>query len=112
MSRERSDSQGSLGPDDEVMPYSDDETDDELDPGSDEEGPPGGPQPEEIKSTESGWSVKANDRAFCNLPEFQKKYLLCLKKSKYAVSHLSPGSSIRNHIIPPLAADSDMGRVH
>uniref|UniRef100_A0AAZ3SGV7 Phospholipid-transporting ATPase n=1 Tax=Oncorhynchus tshawytscha TaxID=74940 RepID=A0AAZ3SGV7_ONCTS len=84
MSRERSDSQGSLGPDDEVMPYSDDETDDELDPGSDEEGPPGGPQPEEIKSTESGWSVKANDRAFCNLPEFQKKYLLCLKKSKYA----------------------------
>uniref|UniRef100_A0A8C7D221 Phospholipid-transporting ATPase n=1 Tax=Oncorhynchus kisutch TaxID=8019 RepID=A0A8C7D221_ONCKI len=28
--------------------------------------------------------VKANDRAFCNLPEFQKKYLLCLKKSKYA----------------------------
>uniref|UniRef100_A0A8C7FC13 Phospholipid-transporting ATPase n=1 Tax=Oncorhynchus kisutch TaxID=8019 RepID=A0A8C7FC13_ONCKI len=88
MSRERSDSQGSLGPDDEVMPYSDDETDDELDPGSDEEGPPGGPQPEEIKSTGerlgSGWSVKANDRAFCNLPEFQKKYLLCLKKSKYA----------------------------
>uniref|UniRef100_A0A673YH31 Phospholipid-transporting ATPase n=1 Tax=Salmo trutta TaxID=8032 RepID=A0A673YH31_SALTR len=84
MSRERSDSQGSLGPDDEVMPYSDDETDDELDPGSDEEGPPGGPQPEEIKSTESGWSVKANDRAFCNLPEFQKKYLLCLKKSKYS----------------------------
>ncbi|XP_055729549.1 phospholipid-transporting ATPase IC-like [Salvelinus fontinalis] len=84
MSRERSDSQGSLGPDDEVMPYSDDETDDELDPGSDEEGPPGMPQPEEIKSPESGWNVKANDSAYCNLPEFQKKYLLCLKKSKYA----------------------------
>uniref|UniRef100_A0A8C7D2E1 Phospholipid-transporting ATPase n=1 Tax=Oncorhynchus kisutch TaxID=8019 RepID=A0A8C7D2E1_ONCKI len=80
MSRERADSQGSLGPDDEVMPYSDDETDDELDPGSDEERP----QVEEAKSTESGWRVKANDRAFCNLPEFQKKYLLCLKKSKYA----------------------------
>ncbi|XP_071029970.1 phospholipid-transporting ATPase IC-like [Oncorhynchus clarkii lewisi] len=80
MSRERADSQGSLGPDDEVMPYSDDETDDELDPGSDEERP----QVEEAKSTESGWRVKANDRAFCNLPEFQKKYFLCLKKSKYA----------------------------
>ncbi|XP_042182366.1 phospholipid-transporting ATPase IC-like [Oncorhynchus tshawytscha] len=80
MSRERADSQGSLGPDDEVMPYSDDETDDELDPSSDEERP----QVEEAKSTESGWRVKANDRAFCNLPEFQKKYFLCLKKSKYA----------------------------
>ncbi|KAK6322874.1 hypothetical protein J4Q44_G00076660 [Coregonus suidteri] len=84
MSRERVDSQESLGPDDEVMPYSDDETDDELDPGSDEERPPGGPQAEEPKSAESGWRVKANDRAFCNLPEFQKKYLFCLKKSKYA----------------------------
>uniref|UniRef100_A0A8C7Q195 Phospholipid-transporting ATPase n=1 Tax=Oncorhynchus mykiss TaxID=8022 RepID=A0A8C7Q195_ONCMY len=78
MSRERADSQGSLGPDDEVMPYSDDETDDELDPGSDEERP----QVEEAKK--SGWRVKANDRAFCNLPEFQKKYFLCLKRSKYA----------------------------
>ncbi|XP_041741251.1 phospholipid-transporting ATPase IC [Coregonus clupeaformis] len=84
MSRERVDSQESLGPDDEVMPYSDDETDDELDPGSDEERPPGGPQAEEPKSAESGWRVKANDRAFCNLPEFQKKYFFCLKKSKYA----------------------------
>ncbi|CAB1351982.1 unnamed protein product, partial [Coregonus sp. 'balchen'] len=54
MSRERVDSQESLGPDDEVMPY------------------------------KSGWRVKANDRAFCNLPEFQKKYFFCLKKSKYA----------------------------
>ena len=30
MNRYRADSQGSMGPDDEVMPYSDDETDDEL----------------------------------------------------------------------------------
>uniref|UniRef100_A0A8C8C2U7 Phospholipid-transporting ATPase n=1 Tax=Oncorhynchus tshawytscha TaxID=74940 RepID=A0A8C8C2U7_ONCTS len=80
MSRERADSQGSLGPDDEVMPYSDDETDDELDPSSDEERLDCLP----FLFPESGWRVKANDRAFCNLPEFQKKYFLCLKKSKYA----------------------------
>uniref|UniRef100_A0A8C9TMZ3 Phospholipid-transporting ATPase n=1 Tax=Scleropages formosus TaxID=113540 RepID=A0A8C9TMZ3_SCLFO len=30
------------------------------------------------------WKVKANDRDFCNLPEFQKKVFLCFKKSKYA----------------------------
>lgn len=37
MSRPRVDSEESLGPDDEVMPYSDDETDDELEQ---EEQPP------------------------------------------------------------------------
>lgn len=37
MSRRRAGSQGSLGPDDEVMPYSDDETDDELAPSTDGE---------------------------------------------------------------------------
>lgn len=38
---------GSLEPDDEVMPYSDDETDDELDASTEEEEeePPGAPQP-------------------------------------------------------------------
>uniref|UniRef100_A0A6Q2X9X6 Phospholipid-transporting ATPase n=1 Tax=Esox lucius TaxID=8010 RepID=A0A6Q2X9X6_ESOLU len=93
MSRPRADSQGSLGPDDEVVPYSDDETDDELE-SLEDEGPPGVPPTEEVKSTgerlrphtnlKSGWSVKANDRRFCKLPEFQKKYFLCLKKSKYS----------------------------
>lgn len=47
MSRHRVDSDGSLGPDDEVMPYSDDETDDELEVSSEEEPevPTGAPQP-------------------------------------------------------------------
>lgn len=38
---------GSLEPDDEVMPYSDDETDDELDASTEDEGeePPGASQP-------------------------------------------------------------------
>lgn len=46
MNRERVDSQASVRPDDEVMPYSDDETDDELVMSSDGEAEhPGGPQP-------------------------------------------------------------------
>ncbi|KAK7896057.1 hypothetical protein WMY93_021382 [Mugilogobius chulae] len=88
MSRPRADSegsQGSRGPDDEEMPYSDDETDDELEPPSDEavqepavgEHPPVGP-------SEMGWKVKANDRAYHQLPEFQKKVFLCIKKSRYS----------------------------
>ena len=59
MSRRRAPSLDSLGPDDEVMPYSDDETDDELDASSEEEpGEPHGPQapPEEAKP--SGVSLK------------------------------------------------------
>lgn len=40
MSRGRVDSRGSLEPNDEVMPYSDDETDDELDASSEDEGGP------------------------------------------------------------------------
>uniref|UniRef100_A0A6Q2WWM1 Phospholipid-transporting ATPase n=1 Tax=Esox lucius TaxID=8010 RepID=A0A6Q2WWM1_ESOLU len=89
MSRPRADSQGSLGPDDEVVPYSDDETDDELE-SLEDEGPPGVPNCVLAHwlflffPPESGWSVKANDRRFCKLPEFQKKYFLCLKKSKYS----------------------------
>uniref|UniRef100_A0A8B9HPB2 Phospholipid-transporting ATPase n=1 Tax=Astyanax mexicanus TaxID=7994 RepID=A0A8B9HPB2_ASTMX len=83
MSRQRADSQDSLGPDDEEMPYSDDETDDELqqDEDEDEEAPPTVPA---AAGPEAGWQVKANDRDFCKLPEFKKKYFLCLKKSKYS----------------------------
>lgn len=47
MNRGHADFRGSLEPNDEVMPYSDDETDDELDASSEEEveEPPGAPQP-------------------------------------------------------------------
>ncbi|KAE8284798.1 Phospholipid-transporting ATPase IC [Larimichthys crocea] len=89
MSRRRADSQGSLGPDDEVMPYSDDETDDELDASSEgeepQEEPPGAPHvPVEARPSEMGWKVKANDRPYHHLPEFQKTVLLCIKKSRYS----------------------------
>lgn len=32
------------------------------------------------------WKVKANDRPYHHLPEFQKKVFLCFKKSRYSVS--------------------------
>uniref|UniRef100_A0A3B4T7E9 Phospholipid-transporting ATPase n=1 Tax=Seriola dumerili TaxID=41447 RepID=A0A3B4T7E9_SERDU len=86
MNRERVDSQGSMRPDDEVMPYSDDETDDEL------------AIIEFYRHnfsrltffffffffSELGWKVKANDRPYHHLPEFQKKVFLCIKKSRYS----------------------------
>uniref|UniRef100_A0A4W6CT91 Phospholipid-transporting ATPase n=1 Tax=Lates calcarifer TaxID=8187 RepID=A0A4W6CT91_LATCA len=31
-----------------------------------------------------GWKVKANDRPYHHLPEFQKKVFLCIKKSRYS----------------------------
>ncbi|XP_053730137.1 phospholipid-transporting ATPase IC [Synchiropus splendidus] len=84
MSRPRT---NSVGPDDEVMPYSDDETDDELEVPSEEEVEPaaGDLEPEvEIRPSEMGWKVKANDRPYHQLPEFQKKVFLCIKKSRYS----------------------------
>uniref|UniRef100_A0A671QHB0 Phospholipid-transporting ATPase n=1 Tax=Sinocyclocheilus anshuiensis TaxID=1608454 RepID=A0A671QHB0_9TELE len=83
--RARAASQGSLEePDDEVVPYSDDETDDEL-------------QSEDdldrmlvlcvlivILLSEPGWSIRANDREYCNQPQFKKKVFLCIKKSRYS----------------------------
>nr|XP_040054070.1 phospholipid-transporting ATPase IC [Gasterosteus aculeatus aculeatus]XP_040054071.1 phospholipid-transporting ATPase IC [Gasterosteus aculeatus aculeatus]XP_040054072.1 phospholipid-transporting ATPase IC [Gasterosteus aculeatus aculeatus] len=87
MNRHRVDSRGSLGPDDEVMPYSDDETDDELEVSSEEEQEEESrdPQPpEEARPSEMGWKVKANDRPYHQLPEFKKKVFLCFKKSRYS----------------------------
>ncbi|XP_034751745.1 phospholipid-transporting ATPase IC [Etheostoma cragini] len=88
MSRRRADSDGSLGPDDEVMPYSDDETDDELAESSEGEPEPPGAgvlhPPADARPSEMAWKVKANDRPYHHLPEFQKKVFLCIKKSRYS----------------------------
>ncbi|KAM9841304.1 phospholipid-transporting ATPase IC [Aulostomus maculatus] len=88
MNRQRAESEASLGPDDDVMPYSDDETDDELAVSTDDEvepPPPGVPQPPpEVRPSEINWKVKANDRPYHHLPEFQKKEFLCIKKSRYS----------------------------
>ena len=64
--RHRAGSTGSLGPDDEVMPYSDDETDDELDASSEGEAAeapepePGAPQPP-VDARSSGESPVVSD---------------------------------------------------
>ncbi|XP_029821556.1 phospholipid-transporting ATPase IC [Manacus vitellinus] len=75
-------------PNDEVMPYSDDETEDELEPrqpGAE----PGQSQSHGEESREPGrkdctWQVKANDRRFYEQPAFKRTIFLCFKKSKYA----------------------------
>uniref|UniRef100_A0AAY4EQT1 Phospholipid-transporting ATPase n=1 Tax=Denticeps clupeoides TaxID=299321 RepID=A0AAY4EQT1_9TELE len=105
MSRRRADSHGSLGPDDEVVPYSDDETDDELEPSIDEQ-PEGLPSVSQLSGKvncflcesiplccllDLNWQVKANDRSFCKQPQFQKKFFLCFKRCKYA------GNAIRTY---------------
>uniref|UniRef100_A0A8D0HF46 Phospholipid-transporting ATPase n=1 Tax=Sphenodon punctatus TaxID=8508 RepID=A0A8D0HF46_SPHPU len=77
-------------PNDEVMPYSDDETEDELDtqqPAIEPEQNRINRESEESRETmrrDSGWQVKANDRSFHEQPQFQKTTFLCVKKSKYA----------------------------
>ncbi|XP_056400681.1 phospholipid-transporting ATPase IC-like [Hyla sarda] len=88
-------------PNDDEVPYSDDETDDEL------EGPDS-PEPEQNRINkqaelsreqapkECNWQVKANDRNFYDQPEFQKKSYLCFKKSKYA------GNTIKTYKYNPL----------
>uniref|UniRef100_A0A673JXN7 Phospholipid-transporting ATPase n=1 Tax=Sinocyclocheilus rhinocerous TaxID=307959 RepID=A0A673JXN7_9TELE len=84
----RAASQGSLEePDDEVVPYSDDETDDELQSEDDlDRREDQLPEPETIPApaAEPGWSIRANDREYCNQPQFKKKVFLCIKKSKYS----------------------------
>uniref|UniRef100_A0A672HW60 Phospholipid-transporting ATPase n=1 Tax=Salarias fasciatus TaxID=181472 RepID=A0A672HW60_SALFA len=43
------------------------------------------------RTVQMGWKVKANDRAYHQLPEFQKKVFLCVKKSRYS------GNAIRTY---------------
>ncbi|KAM9328937.1 phospholipid-transporting ATPase IC-like isoform 2-T2 [Gastrophryne carolinensis] len=91
----------SQAPNDDEVPYSDDDTDDELES-------PRSPEPEQNRINkqaehsrehvpkECNWQVKANDRNFYNQPEFMKKSFLCFKKSKYA------GNSIKTYKYNPL----------
>ncbi|XP_063815240.1 phospholipid-transporting ATPase IC-like [Pseudophryne corroboree] len=76
--------------DDEVLPYSDDETDDELDRSQSPE-PEGNDidtSAEQQAPKESNWQVKANDPSFYKQPQFMKKSYFCLKKSKYAKNEI------------------------
>ncbi|XP_037364368.1 phospholipid-transporting ATPase IC [Talpa occidentalis] len=77
-------------PNDEVVPYSDDETEDELD----DHEPPVEPEQNRVNREaeenqepvrkDCTWQVKANDRSFHEQPDFMNTKFLCLKESKYA----------------------------
>lgn len=88
-------------PNDEEMPYSDDETEDELDilPSVEPEQNRINREVEVTRETlrkDCSWQVKANDRAFYEQPHFQKTIFLCLKKSKYA------GNAIKTYKYNPI----------
>uniref|UniRef100_A0A3Q2EBT0 Uncharacterized protein n=1 Tax=Cyprinodon variegatus TaxID=28743 RepID=A0A3Q2EBT0_CYPVA len=53
--------------------------------------------------SEIGWKVKANDRAYHQLPEFQKKVFLCIKKRSCSVES-DPGYH-GNHGCSPSFSD-------
>uniref|UniRef100_A0A8C9L1C5 P-type phospholipid transporter n=1 Tax=Panthera tigris altaica TaxID=74533 RepID=A0A8C9L1C5_PANTA len=77
-------------PNDEVVPYSDDETEDELE----DQGAAVEPEQnrvnreaEENRETfrkDCTWQVKANDRSFHEQPQFMNTKFFCIKESKYA----------------------------
>ncbi|KAM4841108.1 phospholipid-transporting ATPase IC [Thomomys bottae] len=77
-------------PNDEVVPYSDDETEDELE----EQGPDLELQQNQINREaeenretfrkDCTWQVKANDRKFHEQPHFMNTKFFCFKESKYA----------------------------
>ncbi|XP_041425963.1 phospholipid-transporting ATPase IC [Xenopus laevis] len=88
-------------PNDDVVPYSDDETDDELDSPQTEEPEQNrrnveAEQSQEPVIKECTWQVKANDRNFYDQPQFKKKVYFCLKKSKYA------GNEIKTYKYNPI----------
>ncbi|KAJ7427806.1 putative phospholipid-transporting ATPase IA [Willisornis vidua] len=89
-------------PNDEVMPYSDDETEDELEsrrpraePGQTQtqRGPAESREP---VRKDCSWQVKANDRRFYDQPGFKRTIFLCFKKSKYA------GNAIKTYKYNPI----------
>uniref|UniRef100_A0A2K6C9C8 Phospholipid-transporting ATPase n=1 Tax=Macaca nemestrina TaxID=9545 RepID=A0A2K6C9C8_MACNE len=77
-------------PNDEVVPYSDDETEDELD----DQGSTVEPEQNRVNREaeenqepfrkECTWQVKANDRKYHGQPHFMNTKFFCIKKSKYA----------------------------
>ncbi|NXI32748.1 AT8B1 ATPase, partial [Sterrhoptilus dennistouni] len=89
-------------PNDEVVPYSDDETEDELD--SRQPGAEPGPNQSSRDTEESrdpgkkdcSWQVKANDQRFYDQPGFKRTIFLCFKKSKYA------GNAIKTYKYNPI----------
>ncbi|XP_025054241.1 phospholipid-transporting ATPase IC isoform X1 [Alligator sinensis] len=89
-------------PNDEVMPYSDDETEDELDsqqPAVEPEQNRINREAEESREPvkkDCSWQVKANDRNFHEQPQFQKTTFLCCNKSKYA------GNAIKTYKYNPI----------
>ncbi|XP_040276086.1 phospholipid-transporting ATPase IC [Bufo bufo] len=90
--RRRASSEDTEAPNDEELPYSDDETDNELD--SPQPLPEGNgidfsrKQEQTPKGKECSWKVKTNDRNFYNQPEFMKTKYFCLKRSKYATNEI------------------------
>uniref|UniRef100_A0A8C5X400 Phospholipid-transporting ATPase n=1 Tax=Malurus cyaneus samueli TaxID=2593467 RepID=A0A8C5X400_9PASS len=89
-------------PNDEVVPYSDDETEDELDGGQSGDEP--GPKQTSRDAEESrdptkkdcSWQVKANDQRFYDQPGFKRTIFLCFKKSKYS------GNAIKTYKYNPI----------
>ncbi|XP_063997843.1 phospholipid-transporting ATPase IC [Pogoniulus pusillus] len=89
-------------PNDEEVPYSDDETEEE--PGSGQPaGEPGqcpakghGREGCQALRREGGWQVRANDRRFHEQPRSQTRAFLCLRRSKYA------GNAIKTYKYNPI----------
>uniref|UniRef100_A0A803VGK0 Phospholipid-transporting ATPase n=1 Tax=Ficedula albicollis TaxID=59894 RepID=A0A803VGK0_FICAL len=89
-------------PNDEVVPYSDDETEDELDsrqPGAEQGLNQSSRDTEESRDPgrkDCSWQVKANDQRFYDQPSFKRRIFLCFKKSKYA------GNAIKTYKYNPI----------
>ncbi|XP_065516781.1 phospholipid-transporting ATPase IC-like [Lathamus discolor] len=89
-------------PNDEVMPYSDDETEEELDP--QQPGAKTGQAQSNRDTRESrdtsrkdcSWQVKANDHHFYQQPQFKRTMFLCFKRSKYK------GNAIKTYKYNPI----------